>query len=46
MIKIFKDYLTDFDVKFKDLDFIDKSFHEKELGVVSFASKANCKDTN
>lgn len=46
MSKIFKDYLTDFDVKFKDLDFIDKSFHEKELGVVSFASKANCKDTN
>lgn len=46
MSKIFKDYLTDFDIKFKDLDFIDKSFHEKELGVVSFASKANCKDTN
>jgi len=46
MSKIFKDYLTDFDVKFKDLDFIDKAFHEKELGVVSFASKANSKDTN
>ncbi len=46
MSKIFKDYLTDFDVKFKDLDFIDKAFHEKELGVVSFASKANCKDTS
>lgn len=46
MSKIFKDYLTDFDVKFKDLDFIDKAFHEKELGVVSFATKANSKDTN
>lgn len=43
MNKKFKDYLTDFDVKFKDLDFIDKAFHEKELGVVSFASKSNCK---
>ena len=33
-------------MKFNDLDFIDKAFHEKELGVVSFASKANTKDTS
>ena len=46
MSKIFKDYLADFDIKFKDLNFIDKAFHEKELGVVSFAAKANCKDTS
>lgn len=46
MSKKIKEYLNDFDIKFKDLDFIDKEFHEKELGVVSFASKANTKDTN
>lgn len=44
MNKILKDYMVDFDVKFKDLDFIDKSFHEKELEVVSFASKAKTRD--
>lgn len=46
MSKKFKDYLVDFDIKYKDLDFIDKAFHEKELGVVSFASKANTRDTS
>jgi type I restriction enzyme M protein len=45
MSKTFKDYLDDFDFKYRDLKFIDKAFHEKELGVVSFASKANTKDT-
>lgn len=43
--KTFKDYLNDFDTKFENLEYIDKSFHEKELGVVSFASKAKTKDT-
>jgi type I restriction enzyme M protein len=46
MNKTFKDYLNDFDSKYKDLKFIDKLFHEKEIGVVSFASKANTKDAN
>ena len=40
MNKTFRDYLNDFDSKHNELKFIDKSFHEKELGVVSFASKA------
>ena len=44
MGKTFKNYLDDFDAKYKDLEIIDKSFHEKELGVVSFASKANTID--
>lgn len=46
MNKTFRDYLNDFDSKHNELKFIDKSFHEKELGVVSFASKAKTRDTN
>ena len=45
MNKTLKDYLNDFDSKYKDLKTIDKSFHEKELGVISFASKTNARDT-
>ncbi len=46
MKKTLKEYFNDFDTKYKGLEYIDKVFHEKELGVVSFASKAKTKDTN
>lgn len=46
MGKTFRDYINDFDSKYKDVKYIDKSFHEKEIGVISFASKANTKDSN
>lgn len=43
--KKFKDYFEDFDEKYNNLESIDKQFHIKELGVKSFASKANARDT-
>lgn len=46
MDKTFRDYLNDFDIKYNELKFIDKSFHEKVIGVVSFASKAKTRDSN
>ncbi|MEM6517174.1 MAG: N-6 DNA methylase [Bacteroidota bacterium] len=46
MDKTFRDYLNDFDIKYNELKFIDKFFHEKELGVVSFASKAKTRGSN
>lgn len=46
MSKTLKEYFNDFDSKYNYLEYIDKSFHERELGVISFASKAKAKDTN
>ncbi len=43
--KKLKDYFEDFDKKYNNLEFIDKQFYIKELGVRSFASKAKVKDT-
>lgn len=45
-MKNLKEYFNDFDLKFKDIEVIDSSFHQKELGVISYASKAKTKDTN
>ncbi len=45
MSKNLKEYFADFDKKYKDVVTIDKKFHEEEIGVKSFASKAKTKDT-
>lgn len=45
MNKLFIQYFEDFDSKYKDIKVIDKTFHESELGVYSFATKANTRDT-
>ncbi len=45
MKKTLKDYFNEFDLKYKNIETIDSSFHKKELGVVSYASKAKAKDT-
>ena len=39
-----KEYFDEFDKKYKDVELIDKKFHEKEIGVRSFASRAKTKD--
>jgi type I restriction enzyme M protein len=46
MNKTLKDYFIEFDAKYKEIEHIDSEFHKKEIGVVSFASKANTKDTS
>lgn len=46
MTKIIKDYFHEFDSKYAKCEYIDGSFHKKELGVISFASKAKAKDAN
>jgi hypothetical protein len=45
MTKSFKEYLTEFDLKYKNIEKIDNSFYEKELQVKSFISKASAKDS-
>ena len=40
-----KDYFNNFDSKFSSLNLIDKNWYKDELGVISFCSKANIKDT-
>lgn len=40
-----QDYFKKFDEKYKDLEIIDRNFYENEIGVKSFSSKANAKDS-
>lgn len=44
-MKIFKDYLNEFDSKYKNIEKFDNYFYEKELQVKSFISKASAKDS-
>ncbi|MDQ7023120.1 MAG: hypothetical protein Q9M97_06375 [Candidatus Gracilibacteria bacterium] len=45
MGKTFKDYLNEFDNKYSNIEKFDNDFYQIELGVKSFISKANAKDT-
>ncbi|GAB7086045.1 HsdM family class I SAM-dependent methyltransferase [Marinifilum fragile] len=45
MKKTLNNYIKEFDVKYKELKYIDKAFHKKELGVMSFASKSSTHDS-
>lgn len=45
MNNLFK-HFDEFDVRYNDIEFIDKEFHKNILGVESFASKAKSKDTS
>ena len=40
-----QDYFNKFDSKFSSLNLIDKKWYKDELGIISFCSKANTKDT-
>ncbi len=40
-----QDYFNKFDSKFSSLNLIDKNWYKDELGIISFCSKANTKDT-
>ena len=40
-----QDYFNNFDSKFSYLNLIDKNWYKDELGIISFCSKANTKDT-
>lgn len=44
MAKSLRDYLIEFDKKYKGLEYIDSTFHKNELDVISFASKAKVID--
>jgi type I restriction enzyme M protein len=44
MAKSLRDYLIEFDTKYKGLDFIDSAFHKNELNVVSYATRAKVID--
>ena len=41
----FKKHLDDFDNKFQSIDSIDREFHKRNIGVISFSSKANTRDS-
>jgi type I restriction enzyme M protein len=41
----FSEYLAAFDVKFSTLETIGPDFYEKEIGVISFNSRAKVRDT-
>lgn len=44
MAKSLRDYLKEFDTKYKGLEYIDSTFHKNELDVVSYATKAKVID--
>ncbi|MBF7090200.1 N-6 DNA methylase [Flavobacterium sp. ALJ2] len=44
MAKSLKDYLLEFDIKYKDVEYFDSTFHKNTLGVVSYASRAKAID--
>lgn len=45
MEKTFKDYLIEFDSKYSDIEKFDNTFYENQIGIKSFISKANAKDS-
>jgi hypothetical protein len=37
-------YFSQFDEKYKNLEYIDRDFYKNEIGVVSFVSRASTRD--